>query len=236
MVLKRTDSDETSDRGGNMALAVETLRSTHNHAQPKEKGDDEKVSVFWRVFGGTILSIVALAGITLYNNLTTSIAELRAEVSRLNEGKAEWAKKDDVQSVRTQLTTQSGYRAEIDSLKERASKSRLELDASKAEARSSADALRKDVAAIEGLKDKLATLAADCKGSFDETAKLRQELAKNQAGDLSRQEFRNTQMKSHDETVKEMQKALSEAREKIARLEGQQSPMKPAVGPASGKE
>ena len=225
MVLKRTDTDDLTDRSGGAALAVETLRNTHNHVQPKEKGDDEKVSVFWRIFGGTILSIVALAGITLYNNLTSNIAELRAEVSRLNEGKAEWAKKDDVQGLRTQLTMQTAYRGEIDSLKERASKARAE-----------SDSLRKEVTAIEGVKEKLAALAPDCKAGLDETNKLRQELAKNQAGDLSRQEFRDTQMKKLDETLKELQKALSEAREKIARLEGQQSPMKPGVVPASGKD
>ena len=42
-------------------------------------------------------------------------------------------------------------------------------------------------------------------------------------------------MKKHDETVKEFQKALSEAREKIARLEGQQTPMKSA-GPSSASK
>ena len=219
MVLKRTDSDD-SDRNGGTAIAIETLRSAHGHAAPKEKGDDEKVSVFWRIFGGTILSIVALGGITLYNNLTSNIAELRAEVSRLNEGKAEWAKKDDIQSVRTQLTTQAGYRGEIDSLKERAAKARAE-----------SDSLRKEVSAIEGLREKLIALAADFKAILDETNKLRQELVKNQAGDLSRTEFRDTQIKKLDDSVKELQKALTEAREKIARLEGQQAPMKPAGSP-----
>jgi chromosome segregation ATPase len=224
MVLKRTDSDDT-DRNSGPAIAIETLRSGYSHAVPKVKGDEEKVSVFWRIFGGTILSIVALAGITLYNNLTTNIAELRAEVSRLNEGKAEWAKKDDVQSVRTQLTTQAGYRGEIDSLKERASKARAE-----------SDSLRKEVAAIEGVKEKLIALAADFKAVLDETNKIRQELAKNQAGDLSRQEFRDAQMKKLDDTVKEIQKALSEAREKIARLEGQQVPMKASGIPPTSKD
>ncbi len=224
MVLKRTDSDDT-DRNSGTALAVETLRSSRSHAVPHEKGDDEKVSVFWRVFGGTILSIVALGGITLYNNLTTNIAELRAEVSRLNEGKAEWAKKDDVQGVRTQLATQAGYRGEIDSLKERASKARAE-----------SDSIRKEVSSIEGVKEKLTALAADLKAVLDETNKLRGELVKNQAGDLSRTEFRDTQMKKLDETVKEFQKALSEAREKIARLEGQQAPMKASGSGALPKD
>ena len=192
MVLKRTDTDEQSDRGGSAALMVETFRSSHESSATKTKGDEDRMSVFWRVFGGTILSIVALAAITLYTTITSNISELRAEVSRLNESKAEWAKKDDVQTLRTQTTTHAGYRAEIDSLKERMSKYRVELDESKKESR----------LASEG-------------------------IGKNQAADLARQEIRDAQMKKLDETIKELQKALAETREKIARLEGQQTPMKP---------
>ena len=227
MVLKRTDTDDQTDRGGGTSMMVETLRSSRDSSQPRFKSDEDKISVFWRVFGGTLLSIAALAAITLYNTVTSNITELRAEVSRLNESKAEWAKKDDVQAVRTQVTTQAGYRAEIDSLKERATKYRAELDENKKESRAGNDALRKDIAAIDGVKEKLAAVALDLKVCLDETAKSRQELGKNQAADLARQEVRDGQMKKLDETIKELQKALTEAREKIARIEGQQTPMKP---------
>ena len=46
------------------------------------------MSLFWRVFGGTILSIVALAAVTLYNNLSNGISDLRAEhqVAQLRAG------------------------------------------------------------------------------------------------------------------------------------------------------
>jgi predicted nucleic acid-binding Zn-ribbon protein len=43
-------------------------------------------------------------------------------------------------------------------------------------------------------------------------------------------------MKKLDDTVKEIQKALSEAREKIARLEGQQVPMKASGIPPTSKD
>ena len=43
---------------------------------PKQKGGEkaeEKISVFWRVFGGTILSITALAVISAYQSLANGI-------------------------------------------------------------------------------------------------------------------------------------------------------------------
>src|SRR5437763_8513349 len=81
---KRIGQDgEAVERSGEIA-AFETMRSTANPsaAKPEEKTDDEKVSIFWRVFGGTILSIVALAAVTLYNNLSSGISDLRAELTR----------------------------------------------------------------------------------------------------------------------------------------------------------
>ncbi len=229
MVLKRTETDDSADRGGSTSTMIETLRSSRDSSQPRTKSEEDKMSVFWRVFGGTLLSIAALAAITLFNSVTGNITELRAEVSRLNESKAEWAKKDDVQTLRTQVTTHAGYRAEIDSLKERAAKYRVEFDETKKEFRTAHDGLRKDVGAIDSVKEKQATVALDLKVALDETMKLRQELEKNQAADLARRDIRDAQMRKLDETLKEQQKALGEAREKIARLEGQQTPMKSGV-------
>ena len=57
--------------------------------------------MFWRVFGGTILSIFALVAVTLYNNQTNTINELRSEVNRSNEARAELVKKEEFNS-RTQ--------------------------------------------------------------------------------------------------------------------------------------
>src|SRR5262249_14264690 len=50
-------------------LASETVRNSatpsHQPPQPVKNGD-EKISIFWRVFGGTVVSIVALVVITAY--------------------------------------------------------------------------------------------------------------------------------------------------------------------------
>jgi hypothetical protein len=68
------------------ALAIETLRRSAECAQlaPKEENDDNRISIFWRVFGGTLLSIVALVVMTAYQQLTGGLAEIRTEMSHLN--------------------------------------------------------------------------------------------------------------------------------------------------------
>src|SRR5262249_43240370 len=72
-MLQKRD-DETRDRTGEMA-ALETARSAAESSgkAAEAKPEEERVSMFWRIFGGTILSIVGLVTITLYNNLTSSI-------------------------------------------------------------------------------------------------------------------------------------------------------------------
>ena len=153
---KRTDADHSQSDDDTMV--AETLRASAAPHPPK-RSDDEKVSLFWRVFGGTILSVAALAALTLFNTVTSHISELRTEVNRLNEAKVDAAKKDEVVALKAQAETN---RHEIDGLKERLSKYRLELDATK----------EKQAAA-----------------------------------------------------EKDMLKSITEAREKIARIEGQQTPM-----------
>lgn len=227
---KRTGSDdEYHHRSANGLLAVETVRSSSRLADDAEprtrRTDEERMSLFWRVFGGTMVSVAALVGITIYNNLSGTLSELRGEVSRLNEAKAEAAKKDELNTLRTQVATYAEYRREIDSLKERASKYRTELEEVKKEAGAAVetarkeqgatnDTIKKDVAALEMQKERLAGVTADLKAAREEGQKLR--------ADLDR-------VKMLDETVKELQKNLLEAREKIARLEGQQGPPKPAA-------
>src|SRR5262249_50369147 len=86
----------------------ETLRNgaTAGAGAAPEKEKEEKVSVFWRVFGGTILSLVALAVVTLYNQTSSSIHDVRTELgylnkdlrkdmTRLSEGHADLVKKDE---------------------------------------------------------------------------------------------------------------------------------------------
>ena len=88
------------------ALAAETLR---NAAAPPvalpaapSKGE-ERISLFWRVFGGTILSIGALVVITVYQSFASSLTDLRSSISHVNEVQANLATKDDLTTKATAL-------------------------------------------------------------------------------------------------------------------------------------
>lgn len=102
-IESRTDSSEQIFP----ILASETLRTSKSHTLPKElagnKSGDEKISLFWRIFGGTILSIVALLVITAYQSISGSIHDMRTELSQLREAKADLVKKDEYSTARTRL-------------------------------------------------------------------------------------------------------------------------------------
>lgn len=203
------------------------------------KKDEEKLSIFWRVFGGTLLSIGALVAITVYNNFSGTISELRAELNRANEARADLVRKDEfntritnsyerIQSLQQQNNTQNAtltsLKTETDGLKERLTKSTADLETSRKETAQATEALKKDVAALELVKERITLTAAELKAAREDLGKLRQDVDKNQAYDLERRDRRDSQFKLLDETIKEMQKALQDCREKLARLEGQYAP------------
>jgi chromosome segregation ATPase len=83
-------------KDGATLLAAETLRSG---GERRPAGDaprgEERMSLFWRVFGGTLLSIAALVIITVYNQVNTSLTDLRKELNQLYENRAELLRKDE---------------------------------------------------------------------------------------------------------------------------------------------
>ena len=108
------DSHDPAEAG----ILAETARPKPEPAPPK-KSDEERISIFWRVFGGTLLSIVALVAITLFNTLNNALSEMRSDIARLNEARADVVKKDEfnarttgtwdrVQALQTQLAGQFG--------------------------------------------------------------------------------------------------------------------------------
>lgn len=225
MIMKRnSDTEEQYEtRAAETAAYAETIRNIHDSSsRVKARGEEDRLSLFWRVFGGTILSIVALVAVTVFNSMYSSIAELRNEVTRLNEAKADSAKKDDVSVIRSQVAIQAGYRSEIDSLKERASKYRAEIEDAKKDTQARLELAKKEH-------------DAELKLAKDELLRVRQDVDKNQAADLERRDQRTAQMKVVDETLKEIQKNLLESREKIARLEGQQGTTKTIQAGGSDK-
>ena len=241
---------ELNGRRDDLPVVAQVLRPVEDPAHAHGKKDEEKLSLFWRVFGGTLLSIGALVAITVYNNFTGTIAELRAELNRANEARADLVRKDEFNTRLTtnyerikgieqqnaaQTATLTTLKTEAEGLKERLAKATADLESSRKETAQATEAIKKDVAALELVKERLTLTAGELKIARDELGKLRQAVDKNQAYDLERRDRRDTQYKLLDETIKDMQKGLQDCREKLARLEGQYAPPvttpKKAAGP-----
>jgi hypothetical protein len=79
------------------AEAVEVLRLAQFPPPAPDRGE-EKASLFWRIFGGTVLSIVALVIMAAYQQITSTLSELRAAQTHLNEASADLARKSDLEA------------------------------------------------------------------------------------------------------------------------------------------
>ncbi len=239
MNLRRQSTSNESESFGGQSQLPFTATALHNaqSGSARNHASDEQggISVFWRVFGGTIVSIAALAGITIYNSFNNQISELRNEIHKLNEARAELIKKDEFSSrvnsysdrvlqLQTQNNEQNAtiraMRTELDGYKEKFTRSGMDIDAAK-----------KDLATIEVLKEKISSLTADSKSSREDYLKLRQEVDKNLAADQDRKAHRDEQYKEIDRTMKELASSIQALQIKLARLEGATTapvPSKPA--------
>ena len=87
-------------------VAAETLRNAtlpYGAQPPAPPKGEERISLFWRVFGGTILSILALVSITIYQSFAASLNDLRNSITHLNETHANMVTKDDLSTKSTAL-------------------------------------------------------------------------------------------------------------------------------------
>ncbi len=159
------DKDTCDQRSENSAAMTEATRSANESSAPHklEEKKDEHLSLFWRVFGGTILSMVALGFLTLYNNISANIAELRNELNREREARADLVKKDE---FNTRTSTQyerirslEGLKAEFEGMKERANTNAAAIETLKRDATANVEAVRKEVTATtDAVKKDSATL------------------------------------------------------------------------------
>lgn len=214
-------------------------------SESRQKNDDEKMHIFWRVFGGAIFSIIALVGITLFNNVHAAIAELRSLVVKLQDSRGDLVQKDEFNSrinnnyerisavtaqQASQTTLLASIKTELDGQKERFSKLQSDQDGLRKESLSGLEAIKKDMASLDGLKEKLSAVGAEVKIIRDEVLKIRTDVDKNQIADNERKIFRDEQHKLLEKALKDVQAALQECQLKLARLEAQQ-PQAPAPKP-----
>jgi chromosome segregation ATPase len=116
-------------------VIVETLRST---AEPKEEAApakaDDRVPLVWRIFGGTVLSIMALVAVTVYQQFNGGLSDLRSnmghldkdvhkELARFSETQAELVKQEmfatTMRRVSDAINELRGDRATLMMVKER---------------------------------------------------------------------------------------------------------------------
>jgi hypothetical protein len=178
--IEREDVLSQNSSGESTVLSVATLNGADRayHAQPQQKAepDEHKISVFWRVFGGAIISIAALAAITLYNNLATGIAELRTEIGRGNDARAELVKKDEFNSRSTSMWNRiqelQAVQLSMTSLKEKVSGLEQQLRAADEDHKS----LLQAQVQISALQEKVAARDVQLKTADDEVKVLCREM------------------------------------------------------------
>jgi hypothetical protein len=158
-------SNSTIVRARNTLAALETLRNGAASGTAVPARGEERISLFWRVFGGTLLSIGALVVVTVYQQFSNSMLELRNDMIRLNETHADMIKKDDfnnrMNSVWNSMKDLQTATAAITGLRERTvllEQQLKEADSERKELTRELQQLRDRLAVAEGqLKSKHAT-------------------------------------------------------------------------------
>jgi len=229
--LERDNSNEVT------AVAVRAIDAPHGAgAKPTEKGE-ERISLFWRVFGGTILSVVALVALTLWNNLNSSISEVRADSTKtINELRARLDNQNDARSdlmrradlekglagLSTRLDAMAQLSTTITTLREQMTALSDKALATTKDQREAQEALK---VALGALRDKLVpaeqslkTLEADRK-----TLTAIQEMV---ASVKEKSAVQELQIKTTETESKDMGKQITDLRERMTRLEARVEPAK----------
>jgi hypothetical protein len=204
-----------ANRNGAALLTAETLRSASEPPPaPEPPRGEERISVFWRVFGGTLLSIVALVIITIYNQFSTTLTDLRKELNQIYEHRAEllrkdefnsrlgsvWAGMKDLQSA-TQSLTALGERAKL-------LEQQLERQAKNAEEDRKELCRKLDEQRKTGEEDRKET---------QRNLKEQRKLAEAERGELVRQ--LQDQRRSFDEERKELARQIQGLSERLVKVE-----------------
>jgi hypothetical protein len=210
------NKEETSDERPEEArcrtttvVAAETLRSAAAAAAGGGPARaEERISVFWRVFGGTLLSIVALVVVTVYQQFSSSLADLRGGLERLNESRADLVKAGDFNSRMTSVWT---------SVKD------LQTAAAAATVVGQRVGLLEQQVKMhtDDMGNRLATLGAglqDLRGQCTAAASAKERVA-----------TLEQQLKASDAERKDQAQVLQQLRERIAALEGRQTAAAPTA-------
>ena len=136
----RRNAIESGQQSAETILAAETLRNSASGGVPAKR--EEGLSAYWKVFGGTLLSVGALAIITLCQHFNGRLNALQADASyqntdfrkdliHLGEAQAELLKKEEfnsrLKSVWDSITHLQDAAALLAAMKERAALTEQQL-------------------------------------------------------------------------------------------------------------
>lgn len=104
MVIQEKHAPEREEPSSRMpgaraaVLAFESFRNSPQGQRPGGKSDQdgERSSLFLRLFGGTLLSIAALVVITLTQQFSSILTEVRQDLNRMHESRGDLARKEEV--------------------------------------------------------------------------------------------------------------------------------------------
>lgn len=241
MAKERQDYEDhessLTGKNGASVLAAETLRrGADRPADDPSPRSEERISVFWRVFGGTLLSIAALVVITVYNQFSGTLTDLRKEVNQLYEARAELLRKDEFNnrlssvwmSIKDlQTTTQGlaalGERAKVlDQHLERqvrnADDDRKEVARKIEEVRKSGEEERKDI--LRKLEDNRKAVEAERADALRQLDEQRRNDTYERKELLARMD---EQRRAFEDDRKEMSGKLQALAERLAKVEGRQA-------------
>ncbi|MCX7699727.1 MAG: hypothetical protein N2039_02510 [Gemmataceae bacterium] len=200
------------------------------------KSPEERVSLFWRIFGGTLLSITALGVLTAYQSVSSSISDLRNGLSHLSESKAEFIKKDEYAALRqrtwdslTELQKEIASMATpLNQIKDRLSQVEEQIKLVATERREMHEWQATIKERVLQLEQQLTAIKAGQK----DLLMLQQAITALQEKSM----LRDQQLKQVDDDRKELLKELQALRERLARVEAAREAVKEAAPPKTGSD
>jgi chromosome segregation ATPase len=229
---QRDSSPSLSVREQNGTLvAAETLRSSTASSDAPTPRPEGGISIWWRVFGGTVLSILALAVVTVYQQFSSSLADVRASINHLTEKDSDLVKKDEfnnrMTSVWTSMKELQANKETVSSLKEHLLL--LEQHVKDDDARK--EAAHKDLdemtAAVTSLRERAMVRDEKVKQQEEVNELLRKEVGELTAAVTALKE-KNLGLEHRlqkQEECKELMRELSQLRERLAAVEGKHPPL-----------
>jgi DNA repair exonuclease SbcCD ATPase subunit len=154
-------SQNRTERNGNVLptpILSEVLRQSSEAKAEDGKDKEGPISPFWKIFGGTVLSITAMVVVTAYQGLNStfgdlrnemghSAKEMRKELTSVSEAQSALVKKDDMTRANTSvwaaITELRAERDNLATLKERCATLKEQIKAGEAERRQLAGELQK---------------------------------------------------------------------------------------------